>query len=156
MSLNFRNKGNDNGLVMTSLTSRWTTGPTGAGEAPCTNPTSFPLSFSSWGGEARARGLAARRFLPTHHTLQTTHYTLRALDVASRRRRALRKGETTPPRRHGWRLRWQRIPSESVGPTRLPLGQALNADGKVSQWYPAVAVFPHHHHALCLLLPYSN
>ena len=119
-------------LSVTSLTSRWTTGPTGAGAAPCTNPTSFPLSFSSWGGEARARGLAARRFLPTHHTLQTTHYTLRALDVASRRRRALRKGETTPPRRHGWRLRWQRIPSESVGPTRLPLGQALNADGKVN------------------------
>lgn len=45
-------------LSVTSLTSRWTTGPTGAGAAPCTNPTSFPLSFSSWGGEARARGLA--------------------------------------------------------------------------------------------------
>ena len=126
---------------------------TGGGAARRTFLTSF-LSTREKG--RRARGLLTCRFLPTHHTLQTTHYTLRALDVASRRRGALRKGETTPPRRHGWRLRWQRIPSESVGPTRLPLGQALNADGKVSQWYPAVAVFPHHHHALCLLLTYSN
>ena len=45
-----------------------------------------PISFSTWGGEARAQGLAARRFLPTHHTpskhTHNTHWTQWALDVA--------------------------------------------------------------------------
>ena len=109
-------------LSVTSLTSRWTTGPTGAGAAPCTNPTSFPLSFSSWGGEARARGLAARRFLPTHHTLPKhtnyTHWTQWALDVAysATASLAVRRNDSAAPARWATPFR-QRIPGGSVRPT---------------------------------------
>ena len=84
-----------------------------------TDPIFSPISFSTWGGEARARGLAARRFLPTHHTpskhTHNTHWTQWALDVAysATASLAVRRNDSAAPARWATPFR-QRIPGGSV------------------------------------------
>ena len=101
----------------------------------CTNPIFSPISFSTWGGEARARGLAARRFLPTHHPpSKHTHNTYWALDVAysATASLAVRRNDSAAPARWATPFR-QRIPGGSVRPT-TSVENALSTGVDRSTW----------------------
>ena len=112
-----------------------------------TNPIFLPTSFSTWGGEARARGLAARRFLPTHHTpskhTYNTHWTQWALDVpySATASLAVRRNDSAAPARWATPFR-QRIPGGFVRLTTSVSTEISTGVGRSTWGDPLAPCFP--------------